>query len=287
MGDGGILKEMIRPGEGPPVPQNASLILNYSGYLEYCSEPFTSTRDYKHPPLMKLGKDLTLAGLELSVLTMQKGEFSRFLCQPQYAYGAIGCPPMVPASAVVLFEIHIIDVLDSGKVDDFCAMSPVEQNAVPLSALLEVVSALRSFGNHIFAKSRYDNAKDHYKQALELLGNRETQIGAEKERIKTALLPLYMNLSLTELRLDRPNKALKYANKALEIDPANTKALYRCGQAYMDVGEYESAQKCLIAAQANKPFDSDINKLLKKAATSYKNSLDKEKKMCLEMFKQL
>lgn len=67
-------------------------------------------------------------------------------------------------------------------------------------------------------------------QATVLLGNRETQSDAETESIKTALLPLYLNLSLTELRLDSPNKALKYGNKALGIDSANTKALFRCGQ---------------------------------------------------------
>lgn len=67
-------------------------------------------------------------------------------------------------------------------------------------------------------------------QALMVLGNRETQCDAEKERIKTARLPLYLNLSLTELRLESPHKALKYGNKALEIDSTNTKALFRCGQ---------------------------------------------------------
>lgn len=67
-------------------------------------------------------------------------------------------------------------------------------------------------------------------QAVMLLGNRETQSDTEKERIRTALLPLFLNLSLTELRLDSPHKALKYGNKALEIDSANTKALFRCGQ---------------------------------------------------------
>lgn len=157
-----------------------------------------------------------------------------------------------------------------------------EQNTVPLSTLLEVVNTVRSFGNRCFNQSRYDNAKDRYKQvnldgclrernvglyflfhfffsanegamslflcvlvkvkmyfvmdsmfgpkAMMLLRNRETKSNAEKERIKTALLPLYLNLSLTELRLESPHKALKYGNKALEIDSANTKALFRCGK---------------------------------------------------------
>lgn len=63
-----------------------------------------------------------------------------------------------------------------------------------------------------------------------LLGNRETQSDEEGERIRTALLPLFLNLSVTALRLDSPHKALKYGSRALEIDSSNTKALFRCGQ---------------------------------------------------------
>ena len=69
--------------------------------------------------------DLTLVGLEVGVLTMQKGEFSRFLFQPRYAYGDTGCPPFIPPSAVVLYEVEIIDYLDSAKVDDFIELSLV------------------------------------------------------------------------------------------------------------------------------------------------------------------
>lgn len=71
-------------------------------------------------------------------------------------------------------------------------------------------------------------------QAVILLGNRETQSDVEREKVNTALLPLYLNLSFTELRLDRPHKALKYGNKALEINSNSTKALFRCGQVRRD-----------------------------------------------------
>ncbi|XP_047429956.1 inactive peptidyl-prolyl cis-trans isomerase FKBP6 isoform X2 [Mugil cephalus] len=230
LGDGGILKEVVQPGEGSPVPKDASVILHYSGFLEYSDQPFETTTHFKYPPMMKIGRDLTLAGLELGLMTMKRGEFSRFLFQPKYAYGDLGCPPFIPSAAVVLFEVHILDYLDSKQVDDFITMSSDGQNTSPLSTLFEVVSTLRSFGNRCFRRCRYYHAKDHYKQAMQLLGSRDTQGDSETERIKTALLPLYLNLSLTELRLDSPRKALKYANKALEIDSDNTKALFRCGQ---------------------------------------------------------
>ncbi|XP_029281048.1 inactive peptidyl-prolyl cis-trans isomerase FKBP6 isoform X2 [Cottoperca gobio] len=287
LGDEGILKEVVQEGEGPPIPENASVLIRYSGYLEYSNRPFETTTHLKYPRMMKLGRDVTLAGLELGLLTMKKGEFSRFLFQPQYAYGNMGCPPLIPAAAVVLYEIQIIDYLNSGQVDDFIAISPEEQNTVPLSTFLEVVNTLRSFGNRCFNQKRYFNAKDRYKQAMTLLVNRETQSCEEEERIKTALLPLYLNLSLTQLRLKSPHKALKYGNKAMEIDSANTKALFRCGQAYMELHEYDSAQDCLISAQARKPFDHDINNLLRKVAICYKDSLDKQKDMYSRMFRDL
>ncbi|XP_015236136.1 PREDICTED: inactive peptidyl-prolyl cis-trans isomerase FKBP6 [Cyprinodon variegatus] len=287
LGDGGILKEVVRSGEGPPVPQNASVIMYYSGYLEYSSHPFESTAHLKYPPMMKLGRDVTLAGLELGLLTMKKGEFSRFLFDPQYAYGEMGCPPLIPAAATVLYEVQIVDYLDSGQVDEFISMSPEEQNSVPLSTLFEVINTLRSFGNRCFNQSRYGHAKDRYKQAVTLLRNKNEQSELETEKMNVALLPLYLNLSFTELRLESPQKALKYGKKALEIDSANTKALFRCGQAYYELGEYESAQDCLMAAQSKKPLDSNINNLLKKVALAFKDSLDKEKDMCLKMFSKL
>ncbi|KAK2856386.1 hypothetical protein Q5P01_005121 [Channa striata] len=285
LGDGGILKEVVQPGEGPPVPRNASVLMHYSAFLEYSDRPFETNTNLKYPRMMKLGRDVTLAGLELGLLTMQKGEFSRFLFQPQYAYGDMGCPPFIPANAVVLYEVQILDFLDSGQVDNFIALSLEEQNAVPVSTLLEVVNTLRSFGNRCFNQSHYENAKNRYKQAIMLLRNREKQSDPEEDRIKTASLPLYLNLSLTELRLGSPHKALKYGKKALEIDSACTKALFRCGQAYLELHEYENAQSCLITAQAKKPFDTDINSLLRKVAICYKDSLDKQKDMCSKMFR--
>ena len=66
-------------------------------------------------------------------------------------------------------------------------------------------------------------------QAMAVLMTRLTQKVEEKE-VKALLLPVYLNLALTELRLESPQKALKYTNWALEIDPHNTKALFRSGQ---------------------------------------------------------
>ncbi|XP_066516538.1 inactive peptidyl-prolyl cis-trans isomerase FKBP6 [Hoplias malabaricus] len=284
LGDRGILKEVIQAGDGPLVPRDASVSINYSGFLEYSDRPFDSTINLKFPRMVKLGKDVTLCGLELGLLTMRKGEFSRFLFQPSYAFGEMGCPPLIPPVATVLYEVQVLDFLDTAQVDEFFALSPGEQNSAPLLTLLNVVGTERSFGNRCFNQCRYEDAKDRYKQALTLLRNREPVGDEEKEHIEEAKLPFLLNISLTYLRLERPHKALQYGEKALKISPHNTKALFRCGQACLEMYEYEKAQDYLTMAQAKKPFDPDINNLLKKLAVCYKDYLDKEKDMCTRMF---
>ncbi|KAK6322512.1 hypothetical protein J4Q44_G00073040 [Coregonus suidteri] len=206
---------------------------------------------------------------------MRKGEFSCFLFLPEYAYGAMGCPPHIPPVATVLYEVQVLDFLDSAQVDEFFSMSVVEHNTVPLSMLLNVVDTERRFGNHCFNQSRFEDAKDRYKQA---------EGEDEKRSIVAVQLPIYLNLSLTQVRLDRHLKAMEYGHKALEINPNNTKALFHCGQAYLELFDYEKAQDYITMAQANKAFDIDINNLLRKLAIRYKDCLDKEKEMCSKMF---
>ncbi|XP_012685286.2 inactive peptidyl-prolyl cis-trans isomerase FKBP6 [Clupea harengus] len=287
LGDEGILKRVIQPGDGPLVPRDASVSVNLSGYLEYCDDPFETTKKLKHPRMMKLGRDVTLWGLEVGLLTMKKGELAHFLFKPKYAYGEMGCPPLIPSSATVFYEVHVIDFLDSAKVDEFFALAPEEQATVPLATVLEVVSNQRFFGNRCFRQSRYEDAKDRYKQGITLLQNHEAQSQEDKRSVEAAQVPILLNLSLTYFRLERPTTSLKYGQRVLEMDPNNAKALYRCGQAYLELGDYEKAADCLTKAQVKMPFNKDINKLLMKLQESYSDCLGKEREMCSKMFANL
>lgn len=67
-------------------------------------------------------------------------------------------------------------------------------------------------------------------QAMTLLQNREPEDAEEKKCLEEIKLPFLLNLSFTYLKLEKPQKALTYGQKALDINPQNTKALFRCGQ---------------------------------------------------------
>ncbi|XP_069920629.1 inactive peptidyl-prolyl cis-trans isomerase FKBP6 isoform X3 [Oryctolagus cuniculus] len=159
-GDRGVLKDVIREGVGELVTPDASVLgttgtrppLKYSGYLEHMDKPFDSNCFRKSPRLMKLGEDITLWGMELGLLSMRRGELARFLFTPTYAYGALGCPPLIPPNTTVLFEIELLDFLDSAESDTFCALSaallllhrrsaaPGEQHLVEAAKLLVLLN---------------------------------------------------------------------------------------------------------------------------------------------------
>ncbi|XP_069470884.1 inactive peptidyl-prolyl cis-trans isomerase FKBP6 [Ambystoma mexicanum] len=285
-GDGGVLKEIVRAGSGDLVPSDASVLVKYSAYLEYADQPFDTNRYRRNRRLMKLGTDITLGGMEVALLTMRKGEFSRYLFKPAYAYGALGCPPLIPQNATILFELELLDFLDTALSDDFFALSPNQQSTFPLEKVLKVANIEREFGNHLFQQNRFYDAKDRYKRASSVLGR--CSVGEhEQNLIGSTRLLVFLNLSLTYMKLERPTRALVYGEKALEIDQGHPKALFRCGQACLALTEYERARDFLIRAQRRQPFNKDINNELKKLDSCYRDYMEKQKEMCSRMFTPL
>ncbi|NXW59148.1 FKBP6 isomerase, partial [Eurystomus gularis] len=285
-GDGGVRKQELRPGTGHLVPPNASVAVKYSGYLEDSDQPFCTNYNFKFPQLMKLGKDITLWGLEIGLLTMKKGEAARFVFTPKYAYGQRGCLPLIPPNTTVMFEVEVLDYLDSAESDAFFELTAEQQSTFPLQKVLKVADTERQFGNYLYNKRNFEGAKDKYKRAFSILG-RSPSSEEEQAQINASKLLVLLNLSLTCLKLKHPAQALAYGERALEIDQRNAKALFRCGQACLYMTQYEKARDFLLRAQCVEPFNHSINDELKKLASCYKDYMEKEKEMCCRMFASL
>ncbi|KAM9003116.1 LOW QUALITY PROTEIN: inactive peptidyl-prolyl cis-trans isomerase FKBP6, partial [Sarcophilus harrisii] len=279
----GVLKEVSPEGAGDVDP-DASVLVKYSGYPEHMDKPF-DTNCYRSPRLMKLGEEITLWGMEVGLLTMRKGELAVSL-QPRYAYGALGCPPLIPPNTTVLFELELLDFLDSAESDEFFALTAKQQDVFPLEKVLKVAGTEREFGNYLFRQNRFHDAKERYKRASLILCRRPFHPG-EQGQIESAKLLVFLNLSFTYLKLERPSRALIYGEQALAIDQRNAKALFRCGQACLIMTEYERARDFLVRAQREQPLNHDINNELKKLASCYRHYMDKEKEMCYRIFSPL
>nr|XP_021150630.1 inactive peptidyl-prolyl cis-trans isomerase FKBP6 [Columba livia] len=243
---------------------------------------------------MKLGKDITLSGLEIGLLTMKTGEAARFVFTPRYAYGRQGCPPLIPPNATVVFEVELLDFLDSAESDTFFELTPEQQDTFPLQKLLKVADTERKFGNYLYHKQCFEDAKDRYKRVFSILG-RSPGSEAERCQIDASKLLVLLNLSLIYLKLERPARALAYGEKALEIDQRMVRSLYlSCDvsvfypwQACLCMTEYEKARDFLARAQRVQPFNHDINNELKKLESCYNDYMEKEKEMCCRMFASL
>ncbi|XP_068121967.1 inactive peptidyl-prolyl cis-trans isomerase FKBP6 isoform X2 [Hyperolius riggenbachi] len=284
-GDRGVLKEVIRAGSGPTVPRDSTLIVKYSGFLENSDKPFDTNWYRQKPRMMKLGEDITLLGMEISLLTMQRGELSRFLYTPFYAFGALGCPPLIPPSSTVMFEIEVLDFLDTAEADHFCNLAPYQRAIFPLEKVLQIAATERQFGNHLFKRNRFEDAKDRYKRAYYCL-ECETKSEEEREQLNKARLPVYLNLALTYMKLERPERSLKWAEKALAINNKNVKALFRCGQACLEMSEYEKSRGFLLRAQKLEPYNLEINSELKRLSSRYNDYMAQQRQLCFRMFAQ-
>ena len=123
--DGGILKKTVTHGSGALVTEGSVVRVHYSAYQEYADEPFDSTRLQNQIKKFRVGQGEVIEGLDWAVSTMRRGEVSRFLIKPEYAYGEHGAPPRIPAEATIMFEIELLSFAEHAGLDDYFIMTQV------------------------------------------------------------------------------------------------------------------------------------------------------------------
>lgn len=58
----------------------------------------------------RLGNSQEIAGLEQGIAMMGKGEMARFIIPPHLGYGLIGDEKRIPARAIIVYEVELLDV---------------------------------------------------------------------------------------------------------------------------------------------------------------------------------
>ncbi|KAJ8372163.1 hypothetical protein AAFF_G00293800 [Aldrovandia affinis] len=107
--DQGVVKVVKRTGVEAERPMlGDKVFVHYTGKL-LNGKKFDSSFDRKEPFSFSLGKGQVIKAWDLGVSTMQRGEVCLFLCKPEYAYGATGSPPKIPANATLLFEVELLN----------------------------------------------------------------------------------------------------------------------------------------------------------------------------------
>mmetsp|Transcript_73220 Transcript_73220/g.160228 ORF Transcript_73220/g.160228 Transcript_73220/m.160228 type:complete len:139 (-) Transcript_73220:103-519(-) len=111
-GDGGVMKKLLQEGSGKQPAQGDTVFVHYTGKLTN-GNVFDSSVGKPHRAkygfYFTLGAGDVIKGWDVGVATMKIGEKALLTCSPEYAYGAQGAPPVIPANATLLFEVELLD----------------------------------------------------------------------------------------------------------------------------------------------------------------------------------
>mmetsp|Transcript_114348 Transcript_114348/g.198845 ORF Transcript_114348/g.198845 Transcript_114348/m.198845 type:complete len:403 (+) Transcript_114348:172-1380(+) len=114
--DDGIIKQVIKEGDGEVPPAGSGVKAHYTGTL-LDGTKFDSSRDRGQPFEFKLGQGMVIKCWDQAFATMKVGEQALLTCQSDYAYGEQGTGP-IPAKATLKFDVELVG---------FDAPEPVEQ----------------------------------------------------------------------------------------------------------------------------------------------------------------
>lgn len=105
---GKIFKEILETGDGELIAIGASVKVHYTGYL-LDGTKFDSSEDRHAPFQCNVGVGEVIAGWDIGICSMRKGEHAILTIDSKYAYGAEGNPPAIKPNAVLKFNVKILD----------------------------------------------------------------------------------------------------------------------------------------------------------------------------------
>ena len=208
-------------------------------------------------------------GLDDAVRHVAERERCVISCGPEHAYGPRGLAAVeglpgsraVPAGAVVEWDLELVKL---EKAKEAWEMDEPEKIAAAEGA--------KQAGNARFKEGAFAAAVKKYSRALNFV-EYDSGFGAEA-KAQAAELKKACNLNLAAARLRTRDwkGAVTAADKVLEKDGLNAKALYRRAQARLALQDFVEAERDARVALAEDPSAADLRLLLariKKEAAAY------------------
>ncbi|ETV75657.1 peptidyl-prolyl cis-trans isomerase [Aphanomyces astaci] len=249
--DGGVTKEILTEGSGDLPPKGYEIRAHYTGTLLDGSK-FDSSRDRNQVFTFVLGKGNVIKAWDLGFATMKVGERAILTCAPEYAYGASGSPPKIPANATLKFDVELLGF--SPKKKELWEMSVDEK--------LKEAETSKQQGTAFFKAGKYEQANDAYLEGVKYTEKDHESSEDEKSPLKDVQTVLYLNSAMALLKAQDYAGAARSASKALKNDKNNVKALYRRGVALLHGNDLDRAKEDLTAAAKLDPQNRDVRREL-------------------------
>ncbi|XP_007998311.1 peptidyl-prolyl cis-trans isomerase D isoform X3 [Chlorocebus sabaeus] len=151
--------------------------------------------------------------------------------------------------------------------------------------ILLITEDLKNIGNTFFKSQNWEMAIKKYAKVLRYVDSSKAVIEtADRAKLQPIALSCVLNIGACKLKMSNWQGAIDSCLEALEIDPSNTKALYRRAQGWQGLKEYDQALADLKKAQEIAPEDKAIQAELLKVKQKIKAQKDKEKAVYAKMF---
>jgi FKBP-type peptidyl-prolyl cis-trans isomerase len=141
--DGGVMKRILSPGVGLPIPNGSRVRIHYNAYYEMNENPLDSTYIRNKSQEFKLGANQVIIGLEVGVATMLKHEKAQFIFAPFYFCGETGCAPRVLPKTPVMFEVEVISFVEASAYDNYEVTPENQRSQLTFEQMLQIVNCLR------------------------------------------------------------------------------------------------------------------------------------------------
>jgi len=194
-----------------------------------------------------------IQGWDKGFASMTTGEKAVLTIKSEYGYGPSGSPPKIPANATLVFDVELLSF--GPKKKEKWEMTPAEKLSEAEIAKME--------GNVAYKKKEFAQAIERYNSAIDFIERLGEPAGtpvSDEDKVKIVALRLscFLNGAQCGLRVKEFSTAVELADKALEIEPANIKALFRRGAAYSGNGQFTEAKADLVKANKLDPKNKAI-----------------------------
>ncbi|KAL7064879.1 hypothetical protein AAHC03_05307 [Spirometra sp. Aus1] len=230
LGNGLVTKKVLKRGLGRDSRPNHgdSVVISYEGWLE--DGTVVDTESHLS----------TVLGEGDCIHAELKEEFE-LKTDSRFAYGDLGRPPEIPSKAKLTYRV----VLEQ------CGDPPCYEK-MSRDRRFQIADRKREKGNYYFSRQEYQFALTTYVKAVEILTIRSDsdEILSESEndappRSLTEFLDLEIklrnNVAASQLKLEAYQSASKTCDAVLQLDPTNSKALFRKAKALAGLGDFAEA----------------------------------------------
>ncbi|XP_023394270.1 peptidyl-prolyl cis-trans isomerase FKBP5 [Pteropus vampyrus] len=273
--DGGIIRRIKRKGEGYSNPnEGATVEIHLEGH---CGGKMFDCRDVIF--IVGEGEDHDIPiGIDKALEKMQREEQCILYLGPRLSSRSSYC-------LFLLASADAFSFCSSNHCHKFTQQAK-ESWEMDTKEKLEQAAIVKEKGTVYFKGGKYLQAVIQYGKIVSWL---EMEYGLSEKESKASesfLLAAFLNLAMCYLKLREYTKAVECCDKALGLDSANEKGLYRRGEAQLLMNEFESAkgdfEKVLEVNPQNKAARLQISVCQKRA----KEHNERDRRIYANMFKK-